>query len=1074
MNTIALEDLKRSSDPGSFARGVKYFSDGRVLSLQVDAAPPAVKFFATVAGSEGNIYEQSVEVRPLGSRHLDVLGECTCPVGYNCKHVIAACLQYNRWCKAPQHRPPNYWLEWLDQFAAPPREKALAEGGEFVAYVLREDAQHGGVMVQLLLSRVLRRGGFGKGKRLDLADIYYHQRRLRSATSDDVALTGLLAPLQRGHGEWISLRGELGALALQHMVASERCFWESLEPPALHWAAARPAHLVWEQVQGDNKRLRLVAQPAAIVLPTVPALYLDPQARALGPLQDAQFSEEQWQLLQRAPIVPAAQINDFSRRMLAALPAVPLAPPEHLKLRTLRDLPPRPWLSVQGRVAGPCLQLQFAYDQTLLPAWPQEGRSLRDDGAEVVIVVRDTQAEQAAVERLRAAGFAPRSEAPGGETILLPTAGDELAAIACWQNFLHTQVAQLRSEGWQVSIAEDFPLRFHDAGDWAVEVEDGDNDWFALRFDLEIDGRKIPLLPVISQVLAHYEPEELPEQVLLPVGAGDYVRVPGERIRSVCQVLYELHEQNLRADDGALLLSRFDTARLGELREALPAELPWQGGEKLLQLAQQLRDFSGIAEVAPPAGLQAVLRAYQLRGLSWLQFLRQYEFGGILADDMGLGKTLQTLAHLLLEKNAGRMDRPCLIVAPTSLMANWRREAQQFTPGLRVLVLQGMQRHRDFSQIRGCDLVLTTYPLLTRDEEVLAAVEFHCLILDEAQYIKNPKAKSARVVRRLRARHRLCLTGTPMENHLGELWAQFDFLMPGLLGSESAFARQFRTPIEKYADLGRRERLVRKLRPFMLRRSKAQVATELPPKTEILRSVTLGSRQAALYESIRLAMEQKVRQAIASKGLARSHIMVLDALLKLRQTCCDPRLLSLAEAGKVRESAKLEMLMELLPALLEEGRRVLLFSQFARMLALIEEQLQERQIKYCKLTGQTRDRENVIDKFRSGAVSLFLISLKAGGVGLNLTEADTVIHYDPWWNPAAENQATDRAHRIGQDKPVFVYKLITENTVEEKILAMQARKHALAMNVYDHNGSTEPGFFTADDLALLFAPDSVS
>ena len=309
-----------------------------------------------------------------------------------------------------------------------------------------------------------------------------------------------------------------------------------------------------------------------------------------------------------------------------------------------------------------------------------------------------------------------------------------------------------------------------------------------------------------------------------------------------------------------------------------------------------------------------------------------------------------------------------------------------------------------------------------------------------------------------------------MENHLGELWALFDFLMPGFLGENKQFTRRFRSPIEKHGDTEQGQRLARRVAPFMLRRSKSEVIKELPAKTEILRSVALDGAQAALYESIRLSMEKKVRDAIAQKGLARSHITILDALLKLRQTCCDPQLLSLPQAKKVKTSAKLEMLMEMLPEMLEEGRRILIFSQFTKMLSIIEKCLNDSGITYTKLTGQTRKRDEVIETFRQGNVNIFLISLKAGGVGLNLTEADTVIHYDPWWNPAVEKQATDRAHRIGQNKAVFVYKLITENTLEEKIMAMQARKQALADGIYKDGAQGIDVKLNADDLQELFAP----
>jgi SNF2 family DNA or RNA helicase len=308
-----------------------------------------------------------------------------------------------------------------------------------------------------------------------------------------------------------------------------------------------------------------------------------------------------------------------------------------------------------------------------------------------------------------------------------------------------------------------------------------------------------------------------------------------------------------------------------------------------------------------------------------------------------------------------------------------------------------------------------------------------------------------------------------LENHLGELWSLFDFLLPGLLGNEQQFRRSLRNPIEKQGDAAAAERLALRLRPFMLRRSKQQVVQELPPKTEILRSVELVGAQRDLYETIRLAMHRQVRQAVAEKGWARSHIMVLDALLKLRQVCCDPRLVNLEDARQVKHSAKLELLMQLLPEMVEEGRRILLFSQFTSMLQLIEQAVHQAGIEFVKLTGRTRDRATPVDRFQNGEVALFLISLKAGGTGLNLTAADTVIHYDPWWNPAVERQASDRAHRIGQQHPVFVYKLISEGTVEEKIQQLQVHKQALADSLFEQAGSSGAGW-SETELEQLFEP----
>jgi SNF2 family DNA or RNA helicase len=512
-------------------------------------------------------------------------------------------------------------------------------------------------------------------------------------------------------------------------------------------------------------------------------------------------------------------------------------------------------------------------------------------------------------------------------------------------------------------------------------------------------------------------------------------------------------------------LARARAAALAALDAAVRPR--WFGGERLRRFAERLRGFSAIATASVPAGFAGDLRGYQRDGLSWLQFLRDYGLNGILADDMGLGKTVQTLAHLLLEKETGRADRPSLVVAPTSLIANWRFEATRVAPVLRVAVWHGGARER--AALRDCDLAITSYALLARDRKLLAEQEFHVVVLDEAQAIKNPLAHATQAAHALKARHRLCLTGTPLENNLGELWSIMHFLNPGLLGDRKRFAQDFRTPIEKHGDMARRDALVARVRPFMLRRTKSAVARDLPARTEIVERLEFDTAQRDLYESVRLAAYGQLREEIAARGLARSHIAILAALLKLRQVCCDPRLLRLEHGGRDAGSAKLERLMEMLPEMLAEGRRVLVFSQFTSMLALISAALDEAGIAYATLTGETDDRAAPVRRFQSGEVPVFLISLKAGGVGLNLTAADTVILFDPWWNPAAEAQAIDRAHRIGQDKPVFAYRLIALGTVEEKMLELQARKRSLADALLSGSAAASAEI-TEGDLEALFAP----
>ena len=386
-------------------------------------------------------------------------------------------------------------------------------------------------------------------------------------------------------------------------------------------------------------------------------------------------------------------------------------------------------------------------------------------------------------------------------------------------------------------------------------------------------------------------------------------------------------------------------------------------------------------------------------------------------------------------------------------------------------IWHGQERHEQPLTHSDALLVVTSYALALRDHEMLSRQKYALLVLDEAQTIKNPSAKITQSLKRLPIEQRLCLTGTPLENHLGELWSLFDFLMPGLLGAQKRFSQHFRTPIEKHGDVERQRRLNNAIAPFLLRRKKQAVAAELPAKTEIIRKIELDSEQAKLYETIRVGMEKRVRKLLQEHGVAKSHIQMLDALLKLRQSCCHPDLVKLDSARRVKTSAKTDFVLSMIDELIREGRTIILFSQFTQMLDILARELRNRDIDFVKLTGKTRKRQEAVDAFQSAKVPLFLISLKAGGTGLNLTAADTVNHYDPWWNPAVENQATDRAHRIGQDKPVFVYKLIADNTVEDKIVAMQARKQALADATVERGDANPIKSLSSADILSLFAED---
>lgn len=622
-----------------------------------------------------------------------------------------------------------------------------------------------------------------------------------------------------------------------------------------------------------------------------------------------------------------------------------------------------------------------------------------------------------------------------------------ISTAAFWHQFRGEMITRLKSLGWSVTVDDNVGHRVLDADPdhWQTKLSPATGGWFSLSVGFDVAGQRHDLLPILAGLLENDFLEETLDRpdnghVYAPMKNGDALKLPIGRVRRILKHL------------GALIDPKFpDRTRIHPLDAASLAGMESLGIDTppdLQELAGKLRGFSGIEETPAPSGIQATLRDYQLAGFRWMQFLARHGLHGILADDMGLGKTLQTITHILAEKEAGRMgSAPALVVSPTSVVPNWQAEIRKFAPALRVLVLNGPERLKYHRSIPYADVVLTSYALLHRDAEKLRHFPYHLVVLDEAQNIKNPRAKVAQAACSLDARHRLCLSGTPVENHLGELWSLMRFLVPGFLGTEEAFKITYRDPIEKSGDPERNAALKQRVAPLILRRTKDQVAKELPPKTELVHLIELHTAQKDLYETVRATMNKRVREAIAARGGPQFQIVFLDALLKLRQICCDPRLLPAEFSNTLRESAKLDYLIGLLDVLLEEGRRILLFSQFTGMLALIEGHLKGRGIPYLILTGSSKDRGKLVEDFQTGKIPLFLISLKAGGTGLNLTAADTVIHYDPWWNPAAEAQATDRAYRIGQKNPVFVHKLLCQETVEERIHKMQQEKATLANNL---------------------------
>jgi superfamily II DNA or RNA helicase len=1094
---FTLENVLRQFDSATFARGEAYARQGNVISVDREGD----RIDGEVEGSRGSVYQQTIYLVP-NHRGVEFEGECSCPMDYNCKHVVAVLLASREVSGAEPVMPgalPEKAERWLQQLALTQVVMRSAgttapSPGHRLVYVLMPDRRDGAPRLHLCKARLRKDGSIGGAS---IHNDIYNLLASKPAYVEpgDEEPIRLVAALRAGnmYAEDIRPSGRLGARLLDQLCAEGRLLWAD-SPAALKRGSVFPIHrgplkravLGWHSDEPGSESVGLgwrFEDGTAVghILATEPMCYLT--ENVLGelalPQQLAAIPPAALlSLVEQAPHLQPEQRAGMAARLVTQGLDRILPPPQVLQTRRRCDIVPVPHLLLDSFVTVVRGELHwhdyallfFDYDGILTEGIHEPTlRRVVDDAVE--LVERDMTAEGEAAAILAGFGFAaagadsPLSELP--DALQLPTQ-------AAWMRFARHELPRLHAAGWQIEIEGDYRYDFSETQDWYAELQEegeGAHAWFELELGILVDGQRHSLLPLLLEMIrrapqdfdaAALAAREDGSEIIVELTDATRVALPWSRIKPILATLGELYFSERMGS--ALRLPVTDAARLAELEQV--AQLHWMGGERLRELGRKLDGFDGVAQVEVPAGLQATLRPYQQSGLAWMQFLREYEFGGILADDMGLGKTIQTLAHILVEKEAGRLDAPALVVAPTSLMGNWQAEATRFAPGLRVLLVHGKERATLFDQIGGADVVLTTYALLGRDEQALRKHRYHLLILDEAQYIKNSRSKAAQAARLLDARHRLCLTGTPVQNHLGELWSQFHFLMPGLLGDEKAFNTGFRKPIEQQGDTSRKDLLARRVKPFMLRRTKDKVATELPPKTEIVLPVEFGAAQRDLYETVRLAMDRKVRDEIDRKGLARSQIVILDALLKLRQVCCDPRLLK-SSAG-VAGSAKLEALMELLETLLSEGRKVLVFSQFTSMLALIADELRARAVEFAVLTGDTADRAAPIAAFQQGQVDVFLISLKAGGVGLNLTAADTVIHYDPWWNPASENQATDRAWRIGQEQPVFVYKLIARGTLEEKIQDMQRRKGELANALLDAEGGLGPAI-GADDLQAIFA-----
>ena len=1096
-------------DYGAFERGRAYFAQGRarILSHRFDGGAHWIE--SEVRGSLPQPYRQAIQVRARGGGVPIVLeSECTCPMGLDCKHVAAALLALREKSVDPFEIPQDV-EQWLARVSDVARRASNAYPGDVrqrALYTL--DVQGGAVRVRPLSVRLDSAGrNTGRPKLIDAGQAVANRAPAKYLRASDLAVLGKLAFARRWSADDYDLKGDGSGAALASLVATGRCHWRTLEGLVLRPGPEREVRAAWAADGAGRQRFVLqLEQAEGVMLDVSPPMYLDVDAGLIGAAR-SDLPPLLAEALLAAPPVPGAVAEDVAERLAKALAPLALAAPLPKAaggLETLRVAPkpvarlalakvraqvrtPNGWRDHgYADVPLPVLQVGFDYAGVRFAAGdPRRAALVPDDPSRRVL--RDIEAEQrwlAGLDKRRLRRL----------EVIHPLFPDE--AQRRWFSFgrdakpndfagLVLGTDCLEAQGWSIETDPEFGMSLaHPDDDWRFEVDaaepaDGRIDWFDLALGVRVDGERMDILPVLRALIAAL-PETDPiaslraqsvagaRNITAPLADGRLLVLPLERLLPIVEGLLEVWRPEEIGESGARL-SRFEAESFGTMRELVGQAAAWSGEAPITRLAEAFRGWRSRAPALAPATFKASLRPYQQTGLDWLQMLGSADFGGVLADEMGLGKTVQMLAHLDLEKAQGRLDAPALVVAPTSVLPNWRVEAERFAPALATLVLRGPERALDFPRIAASDLVITSYPLLARDREVLVAQRYSVAVLDEGQIIRNPATAAAQAAFALNARQRVVLSGTPMENHLGDIWSLMRFLNPGLLGDAKSFVRRFRRPIENRGDEAARARLARRLRPFLLRRTIAEVASELPAKSEVEERIELTPTQGELYESTRLVMDKRVREALSRRGLARSSVVVLDALLKLRQVCCDPRLVPTASAtARAGGSSKLARLVELVEELCAEGRPTLVFSQFTSMLKLIAAELTHRGLGHVWLTGDTLDRETPVRRFQAGEVGVFLISLKAGGVGLNLTRAETVILYDPWWNPAVEAQAIGRARRIGQQNPVFVHRLIALGTIEEKMLRLQATKRDLAGAIWSEDAATL-GALTEDDIRQLFA-----
>lgn len=1067
-----------------FKKGSELVDLGHVISsdLSFNDCFDEVSYSAQII----NGYYPRIEFELSGGDLNFIDQYCNCRSPGLCEHTAAAIIHKE---KSKLLAKTDRWEDWLDSFendqtASSAKDRIIKEPSNdesFLIYRLfKEKHREDSPDLTVHISRILQNGLVGKGGASLSLDSYYLAENSESDYSrfiapEDREILDLFKASYLDDQRPGLLTGYVGNMMVHKLIKTKRLYVGDSRSPVSFSNHHFSPKFTWESVGHTMKRLssnlKFVKRGCDdsgdfYLLNTDPVLVLNCSKNLIHEM-DPSIDKEKLSRLMNPPDIPAEQVASVHRKLADSFP-IAIEVPDGLNQKDITE-PATAFLHIfEDKDSGGVvrhLYLQFKYGRHKINFHPYGATTTVYFYNVPNIVNRDLRFEQESIETLRKLGF--KSSNIGNKLIFeIPDHFKRQEAMQKWRVFLTKDIDNLREAGWDVVFDKGFNLEFAPSSDITAETKKS-NDWFSLSFDFEFNGEKQSLVPHVSQIIEEIKSfDSLPDEILVEIKPGKFVPVKTDKLLPFIEVIKQLFD--LREKDGSLKVKTYNA----HLIAGLDQKVTWKGDKEILELGEKILSFDGIKPIRKPKFIDAKLRDYQRDGGSWLNFLNEHGFSGILADDMGLGKSLQTLLILEFLKSHKRLTGPSLLVVPTSLVDNWGNEINKFCKSLTFLKFVGIKRGEMLNRVQDVDVVISTYRLIFNDLDFHKKAGYDYIIVDEAQMMKNPKTQTAQSICSIPAKNRLALSGTPIENHLGELWSLFHFLMPGFLQSKSQFKKHFQTPIEKHDDEERHDQLKRRIRPFILRRLKSDVAKELPKKTTIVKYISFDKKQAEFYESVRMAMNKKVADAVSKKGLNRSHINVLEAIMKLRQACCHPPLIDMSAAKAIDESAKLNFTLDMIDEILHEGGKILVFSFFQSMLKVLSSELDKKEVSHSMLIGETsaKKRSEAVNSFNSGSNDIFLISLKAGGTGLNLPRADTVIHYDPWWNPAVEEQATDRAHRIGQENQVFVYKLICKGSIEEKILELQEKKRRLQSSIYSGGVSKSSDIVNTEELRELLKP----